>query len=372
MKKIKLFLIMFLLFIFVLSTKTTRASENIIETDTNFYFQEASTNKGKIKIYPTTIKVKNAEKVSAKLSKKIGTVKVKKNKIQIIFKKLGVSDLIIKSPGMEVKKIKLIIFKRGKKISESKIKNYMKGLSDFCKDDIEKYPYLDFKTYNDRSYAYKYSLNEQWKAMPSYLKDCLIAKKTKIKFKYGDDGIDGTCSNNGKIIIMYPKDDYGEKFAIIHESAHNFWFFMKNFNVDVTDKIKDEYESDRKKYGIYGSFNKDEFYAEKIQWPIINEIETKSYEILTEEIKLKCDPRPIKIGSEYTFLIPGLEIAKHGSDTQHKEYEKKLDERIKEIVFNLFKDNYNITMDNIEIVTGSYSINGRYVEPFNHDDLPCE
>ena len=32
----------------------------------------------------------------------------------------------------------------------------------------------------------------------------------------------------------------------------------------------------------------------------------------------------------------------------------------------------NITMDNIQISTGSYSINGRYVEPFNHDDLPCE
>ena len=105
MKKIKLFLIMFLLFVFILSTKTTRASENIIETNTNFYFQEAGTNKGKIKIYPATIKVKNAEKISAKLSKKIGTVKVKKNKIQIIFKKLGVSDLIIKSPGMETKKL---------------------------------------------------------------------------------------------------------------------------------------------------------------------------------------------------------------------------------------------------------------------------
>ena len=180
----KIFKIFILSFLILVSTKDAYAKEKTVETNINFTHLNVNEEDG--------IKVTNSKKVTAKLSKNIAKISVKGNKITIKAKKVGITDLTVKSPGMTSKKVRISITKRNKKETEKSIIKQIKGISSFCKDDIEKYPYLDWKSYKNTSDVYKHALNEQWKGMPEYLRDCLIACNTKIIFTevvIGDDSL---------------------------------------------------------------------------------------------------------------------------------------------------------------------------------------
>lgn len=288
----KIFKIFILSFLILVLTKDTYAKEKTVETNINFTHLNVNEEDG--------IKVTNSKKVTAKLSKNIAKISVKGNKITIKAKKIGITDLTIKSPGMTSKKVRISITKRNKKETEKSIIKQIKGISSFCKDDIEKYPYLDWKSYKNTSDVYRHALNEQWKGMPEYLRDCLVACKIKIIF---DGAIDNPIATAGTVGLA----DYGEKeitlvkpdkrddnydyeisLALIHEAAHIFDFLAKyDYNFNVKTKLKGEYKNNPEKYGGYGSTDLTEFYAECIKYESLKHIDLRTEESILEELSEK-------------------------------------------------------------------------------------
>lgn len=227
----------------------------------------------------TKVKVKNAKKVKVKISKKVAKVSVSGKTIKIKGIKAGKATVSVKASKMKTKKIKVTVKAKTKK-TEASVRAKIDGYGDKYKSNIETYPYLDKKSYSKTSEIYRYSLNEQWKAMPDYLRDCLAYNKAKIYFDL-NMGLEGTMTNCDKMVLRNYKNKYMENISLIHEAAHAYDFFMDvYYGVDVKKSIKNNYKNNKYKYGTYGAKNLEEFYAEFIKNSIIYKLRTISDEYI--------------------------------------------------------------------------------------------
>lgn len=227
----------------------------------------------------TKVKVKNAKKVKVKISKKVAKVSVSGKTIKIKGIKAGKATVSVKASKMKTKKIKVTV-KVKIKNTEASVRAKIDGYGDKYKSNIETYPYLDKKSYSKTSEIYRYSLNEQWKAMPDYLRDCLAYNKAKIYFDL-NMGVEGRMTGYDKMVLRNYKNKYKENIAIIHEAAHAYDFFMDdNYDVDVKKSVKTDYKNNKYKYGPYGANDLKEFYAESIENSIICKLRTISDEYI--------------------------------------------------------------------------------------------
>lgn len=258
MNKTKNFIFVFLL-LFLISINFSKTNAKEIKTNkTNINVTEGKTIK--IKVNCKNFKTKTNDKKY---------IKITKNKNSFIVKglKVGKANILITKSNYKTCKIYVNIKKKinYKEITE-KYNKSIKGLSNYCKNDIQKYKYFEVKNkkfYNDKDFQEQ--LNFFWRFMPDYLKNNLVKDKYKIiiennkKFKGSCIGL--CCYDQKKILLKLYKNSYG---TIIHESAHAYNFsILDKYNIDLAKKCKEEYKKGDDKYGSYGSTNLREFYAEK-------------------------------------------------------------------------------------------------------------
>ena len=240
-----------------------------------------SVNKTKVTVNvgsTVKVKVKNAKKVRVKISKKVAKVSTSGKTIKIKGIKTGKATVSVKASKMKTKKIEVTVKTETKK-TEASVRAKIDGYGDKYKNNIETYPYLDKKSYSKTSEIYRYSLNEQWKAMPDYLRDCLAYNKAKIYFDLNLEA-DGEMTNCDEMVLKNYKNKYMENISIIHEAAHAYDFFMGIYGIDVEKSVKNDYKNNKYKYGSYGAKDLVEFYAESINNSIICKLRTISDEYI--------------------------------------------------------------------------------------------
>lgn len=277
-----------MLLVIMCSLTYTKADAKTVSTSKS----SISVNVGKT----AKVKVKNAKKVKVKISKKIVKVSVKGKTIKIKGIKAGKTTLIVKAKKMKSKKIKVTVKKKSK-VTEISLRKKMNGYGDKYKNNIESYPYLDKKSYAKTSEIYRYSLNQQWKAMPDYIRDCLVYNKTKIKIVDEENNPSGMAYGVNKIEIRNCKNKYKENISLIHEAAHIYDHYMLNKNIDIKTNLKNEFKKNKYKYGSYSSKNLSEFYANSVEVPILKNLKTISDEYIlkigkdnTKNIKIENRP----------------------------------------------------------------------------------
>lgn len=255
----------------------------------------------------TKVKVKNAKKVKVKISKKVAKVSVSGKTIKIKGIKAGKATVSVKASKMKTKKIKVTVKAKTKK-TEASVRAKIDGYGDKYKSNIETYPYLDKKSYSKTSEIYRYSLNEQWKAMPDYLRDCLAYNKTKIYFICNYD-VEGRMFGYSKMELGIYEDKNEENFSLIHEATHAYISFMNNYNINIKKKVKNDYQNDPYKYGTYGGSNLEEFCAESIKNTILAHLKTKrDNDVLNEYIDKIDEIKTINSGKTVMISIKGGEI----------------------------------------------------------------
>lgn len=253
------------------------------------------------------VKVKNAKKVRVKISKKIAKVSTSGKTIKIKGIKTGKATVSVKASKMKTKKIEVTVKTKTKK-TEASVRAKIDGYGDKYKNNIETYPYLDKNSYSKTSEIYRYSLNEQWKAMPDYLRDCLAYNKAKIYFICNYD-VAGRMFGYSKMELENYKNKNEENFALIHEATHAYDNFMNDYNINVKKKIKNDYQNDPYKYGTYGGSSLEEFYAESIANTILAHLKTKrDNDVLNEYINKIDEIKTINSGKTVMISIKGGKI----------------------------------------------------------------
>ena len=291
----------------------------------------------------TKVKVKNAKKVKVKISKKVAKVRVSGKTIKIKGIKAGKATVSVKASKMKTKKIKVTVKTKTKK-TEASVRAKIDGYGDKYKGNIETYPYLDKKSYSKTSEIYRYSLNEQWKAMPDYLRDCLAYNKAKIYFDFDLD-VEGMMYGYSKMKLKNYKDKYNENFSLIHEAAHAYVDHMNDYNIDVRRKVKSDYQNDPYKYGTYGGKSLEEFYAESIVNTILANLKTKrDSDVLNEYIDKIDEIKTINSGKTVMISIEDGEI-RYSSHLDGVHYmngmtESDFDEYLTNLLANHYKPMY--------------------------------
>lgn len=247
-----------------------------------------------------------AGKVTTKSSnKKVVKVSIKNKKLIIKFIKKGNAKVTVKGKGFN-KTIKVNVKKKKTKTktdnknnitklhfkTEAEANKFFDGYGDKYKGNIESYENLE--GFENMTYTFKESLNNQWKAMPDKIRDIVIYFKTSIKMKESIDYKGGDIAGlaqykitEGKIIPEVNIKIYEfENIALIHECTHVYDCLMNDMGVkDYRKESDNQYEKDKYYYGAYGSQDKDEFYAEKMSNETLKNLQTISVDTMAKYIE---------------------------------------------------------------------------------------
>lgn len=238
----------------------------------------------KIKVNVKNVKVKSSKIVKVTVKGKVVSIKgVKAGKAKVKFTAKKMKSKTVK---ITVKKVKSLKSKKAeakenenknkkkdnKKETEESIKEKINGYGNPYKNDIKSYPYLDKTSFGKLDEDTKTIQNKLWQAMPDYLRDCLAYNKTTITYvssiNGGYSGYATYYNNKGDILIK----NNNENMALIHEAAHIYDYFNRDFNIDVKNNVKNDFNNNPNKYSDYGSTNLEEFYAEYISLSILKNI----------------------------------------------------------------------------------------------------
>lgn len=255
MKTIKKIIILSLFVLLFTQQKTNATAQKKIETNLNIVRLKAGEE--------VTIKTNCKNFKITSFYDHIFKTKINGNKIKIKAYKNGFGYFKIKKDNYKTKEITVRITKFK---TEKEYLNSIKGISKKYKN-ILKYPY--FKVKNKKFYkekSFRELIQLAWEAMPEYLKDNLIKNHYEINIQK-DNFFKGTTLGNADDKKIYLKISDHVFTTLVHESAHAYHFSLyKNVGISILDlkEICKEYNKNPKKYGLYGSTNIDEFYAEKI------------------------------------------------------------------------------------------------------------
>ena len=359
MKKI-IKLMIFTMAIFMIGSNAEAAKK--ITTNRNNVSMKVGETK-KIKVNVKNVKVKSSKIVKVTVKGKVVSikgVKAGKTKVKFTAKKMKSKTVKItvkkakriKSKKVEAKKNENKNEKKdNKKETKESIKEKIDGYGDPYKNDIESYPYLDKTSFSKLDEYTKKIQNKLWQAMPDYLRDCLAYNKTTIIYAVdiggGASGYAEYCNNSYNISIK--SNDYN--LSLIHEAAHIYDYFNESFKINIKDSVRNDFDKNPEKYGLYGSENLKEFYAQSVSYPIIKNItfldDNDLLKSIIKNVKIKNREEKVDISSS----VPSIErIDSDGmvyiNGTTYKEYDQHLR--------NIARDYYNKIYNNLGNVFVSF------------------
>ena len=344
-------LMIFTMTIFMIGSNA-EAAKKISTNKSNISMKVGETKK--IKVNVKNVKVKSTKIAKVTVKGKVVSIKgVKAGKAKIKFTAKKMKSKTVKVNVKKVRNLKgkKIQSKKNKKMTEKDVREKIDGYGDKYKDDIESYPYLDKKSYNKIDDPDKVIQRNVWKNLPDYLRDCIVYNKTRIEYsedltKYGsryNSNTNGIAFGSDDIILKYEDGCINEH--LVHEAAHVYDCFSRDFGVDVKKKVKNEYNNYPKKYGVYGSKNLTEFYAEKIERECLKDVELVSDDIYIknyENHKVKdLGNGKVKIILDIRYYAPSIEIDNIIYDNGRKENDSSNHYRLlSKQYFDKLYDNY--------------------------------
>lgn len=233
------------------------------ETATAKKTKSVKTDKDNVSLYAgksKTIRITNKTKKKAKLSignRKICKAKVTGKKIKITGKADGSTVIKVKVSGLKPAFVKVTV-KKSKNLEAGSSAKY---------PTFKSYPWK--KNYKKLDKIRRFSIELNWKYMPTKIKDMMCYYKIPVIFT-------NSIAADGVATKLYGKDKkhqfkiririnsandfetYNEGI-LIHEAAHCY-----DFRYQAHRFCAEEYHSHPDKYGQYGSKNIKEYYAEKI------------------------------------------------------------------------------------------------------------